>query len=74
MILLRSKEFSAKKDNREDVPEDIMAKVEKTGVVQQDREGRWRIINKRKKKFWSSHYTSKESALAGLRGYFHNKH
>ena len=71
MILLRRKEFSI--DNRETVPEDIMSKVEKSGVIQQDREGRWRIINKDKKKFWTAKYKSKESAEAGLRGYFASK-
>ena len=71
MILLRRKEFST--DNRETVPDDITSKVEKSGVIQQDREGRWRIINKDKKKFWTAKYKSKESAEAGLRGYFASK-
>lgn len=73
MIILRNKEF-AKKDDREDVPSDIMEKAWKTGVVQQDREGRWRIINRQKKKFWNAIYTSREKAEAGLRGYYSNKH
>ena len=31
-------------------------------------------INKDKKKFWTAKYKSKESAEAGLRGYFASKH
>ena len=76
VVLLRGpkKRLFSKVDNREDVPEDIMEKVERTGVIQQDREGKWRIINKKKKKFWDVHFDSKESAQRGLRGFFHAKH
>ena len=73
MIILRNKEF-AKKDDREDVPSDIMEKAWKTGVVQQDREGRWRIINRQKKKYWRQKYSSKEKGLAALAAYHSNKH
>lgn len=71
MIILRSKMFS---DDREKVPEDILEKAKRNGVVQQDREGRWRIINRKKGVYWDSHYESKEKASAALRGYYANKH
>ena len=61
-------------DNREKVPDDILEKANRDGVVQQDRNGVWRIVNRKKKVFWDAHYTSKEAAERGLRGYFHNKH
>lgn len=74
MILLRDRTFAAKKDDRESVPEDIMRKVEETGVIQQDREGRWGIINKRKKVWWTSRYQTRDKALSALRGYQAHKH
>lgn len=74
MIILRNKSFASKVDDREKVPDDILEKANRTGVVQQDREGRWRIINRKKGVYWSSHYTSKEKASAALRGYYANKH
>ena len=72
MILLRNKTFAV--DNREDVPDDIMKKVEESGVIQQDHNGDWRIINKRKKKFWDAHYKDKASAKGALAGYHMHKH
>lgn len=71
MIILRNKIFS---DDREKVPDDIMEKVERTGVVQQDREGKWRIVNKRKKVFWKQVYSSKENGLQALKAYHSSKH
>lgn len=73
MIILRDKTFSTK-ENREKVPEDILEKANKGGVVQQDREGRWRIINRKKGVYWNSHYNSKESAEKSLKAYWANKH
>ena len=61
-------------DNREKVPDDILEKAKKDGVVQQDREGRWRIINRKKGVYWSSVFKSKESGQAALRAYWSNKH
>lgn len=65
-----SKEFS---DNREDVPEDILEKAKKEGVVQKDHNGDWRIVAIKKKKFWVSKYPTKAKAEASLRAYFANK-
>lgn len=72
MASYRIKRFS--KDIREDVPSDIMAKVNSgDGVVQQDHNGDWRIINKRKGKFWSQKYTSRNNAEKSLAAYHANK-
>ncbi len=70
MIVLRNKSFA----EREKVPDDIMEKVERTGVIQQDREGRWRIINKKKREFWSQVYPSKERSKAALAAFHANRH
>lgn len=64
------KEFS---DNREDVPEDILEKAKKEGVVQKDHNGDWRIVAIKKKKFWASKFSSKEKGEASLRAYHANK-
>lgn len=68
MIALR------KRDNREKVPEDILEKAKTGGVVQQDREGQWRIINRKKGVYWNSVYKDKTSAESALRAYWANKH
>lgn len=64
------KEFS---DNREDVPEDILEKAKKEGVVQKDHNGDWRIVAIKKKKFWSPIYSSEEKAKSALAGYHASK-
>lgn len=63
-----------KKDTREDVPQDILDKAYRTGVVQQDREGRWRIVSRQKKKYWTPKYESKEKAQNALKAYQASKH
>ena len=72
MVILRNKNFS--KEAREKVPENIAKKAKEDGVVQEYK-GSWRIVSFKTNPptFWNSHYTSKSSAEAGLRGYFKNK-
>lgn len=72
--LLHPQAKSSLFSEREKVPDDIMEKVEKSGVVQQDREGRWRIINKKKREFWNQIYSSKERGQAALAAYHANRH
>jgi hypothetical protein len=73
MIILRDKTFSTK-ETREKVPKDILEKADRDGVVQQDREGRWRIINRKKGVYWNQIYSSKERGQAALAAYHANRH
>ncbi len=70
MIILRNKSYS----EREKVPDDILEKAKKEGVVQKDHQGRWRIVSIQKKEFWDAIYSSEANAQAALRGYQANKH
>lgn len=73
IFILKRKTFSTKKDNREDVPAELLKKAEKDGVIQ-EYDGSWRIISLKAKKFWDAHYQSKDSAEKALRAYQANKH
>lgn len=64
------KKFS---DAREPVPEDILEKAKKSGVVQKDKDGNWRIINIDGKVFWRAKYSSKEAAERVLQSYHSGK-
>lgn len=59
--------------DREKVPADILEKAKTDGVVQQDKDGNWRIISLKDGEFWNAHYQTKESAKAALRGYHAQK-
>lgn len=69
MIILRQKEY------REKVPSDIAAEGKKSGVVQKDKNGVWRIISYKTNppEFWDAHYDSKEDAEKALSAYHANK-
>ena len=57
---------------RELVPKKIVKKAKKSGVVQQDSEGNWRIINMNAPQgpiYWVPKYSSKEKAENCLRAY-----
>ena len=58
---------------REEVPKKIAKKAEKSGVVQQDSEGHWRIINMHgpggKPIYWKPKYKSREAAENVLKSY-----
>lgn len=71
MIILRQKDYSS----REKVPPEIEEKARKSGVVQQDSSGSWRIISLKTKpaEYWDAHYTSKEDAEKALSAYHANK-
>jgi hypothetical protein len=64
-----------KRNNHETVPQDIAEEGKKSGVVQKDKSGSWRIISYKTNPptFWNAHYKSKESAEASLRAYQANK-
>lgn len=68
-------EKSYSKQDREVVPDDIAKEGKKSGVIQKDKNGDWRIISYKTSPptFWNSHYTSREKAEAALRGYQANK-
>ena len=61
------------KGPREAVPKKIVKKAKKSGVVQKDSNGNWRIINMNGPEghpvFWKPVYKSKESASAALRSF-----
>ena len=77
MIVLRNKLYSRKKNpgDREIVPKDIAEKGRKEGVIQQDKNGKWRIISYKTDPptFWNSTYETKEKAEESLRAYQANK-
>ena len=51
-----------------------MRKAETDGVVQRRPDGKWGIIAKRKRLWWSAGYDSRESAEAALRAYHAGRH
>ena len=60
------------KGPREAVPKKIVKKAKKSGVVQKDQNGNWRIINMNSPQgpvYWKPVYKSKESAENCLRAY-----
>lgn len=69
MIILRQKEY------REKVPSDIAEEGKKSGVIQKDKNGSWRIISYKTNppEFWDAHYDSKEDAEKALSAYHANK-
>ena len=69
-----AKNFSEakKKPSRERVPKKILKKVEKSGVIQKDGDGNWRIINMHNPGgpvYWRAKYASKEKAQNSLRAF-----
>lgn len=59
----------------EKVPSDIAKKGKKSGVVQKDKNGKWRIISYKTNppEFWDAHYDSKSDAESALAAYHANK-
>lgn len=51
-----------------------MRKAETDGVVQRRPDGKWGIIAKRKRLWWTAGYDSRESAEAALRAYHAGRH
>ena len=60
---------------REKVPSDIAKEGKKSGVVQKDKNGKWRIISYKTNppEFWDAHYDTKEDAEKALDAYHANK-
>lgn len=74
------KQKTYSKQDREVVPDDIAEEGKKSGVIQKDKNGDWRIISYKTKtnksgkpEFWDAKYESKEAAEKALGGYFANK-
>lgn len=61
--------------SREKVPSDIAREGKRSGVVQKDKNGDWRIISYKTNppEFWNAHYNSKEDAEKALSAYHANK-
>lgn len=55
--------------NRERVPDDLLEESYRSGVVQRDSNGDWRIINRQSKVFWKPRYDSKQKAENALKAY-----
>lgn len=72
MIILRQKNYSG----REKVPQAIAEKARKSGVVQKDSNGAWRIISLKTSpaEYWDAHYDTREDAEKALAAYHVNKH
>lgn len=60
---------------REKVPSDIAKEGKKSGVVQKDKNGKWRIISYKTNppEFWDAHYASRSDAEDALSAYHANK-
>lgn len=72
MIILRQKNYSGRKK----VPQAIAEKARKSGVVQKDSNGVWRIISLKTSpaEYWDAHYDTREDAEKALAAYHANKH
>ena len=55
--------------NRERVPDDLLEESYRSGVVQRDSNGDWRIINRQSKVFWKPRYDSRQKAENALKAY-----
>ena len=60
---------------REKVPSDIAKEGKKSGVIQKDKNGVWRIISYKTNppEFWDAHYDTREDAEKALDAYHANK-
>ena len=67
----KQKQFSS----REKVPSDIAKEGKKSGVIQKDKNGVWRIISYKTNppEFWDAHYDTREDAEKALDAYHANK-
>ena len=68
--VITKKTFS---ETREKVPEKILEKAKKDGVIQKDSDGNWRIISLKSGEFWNTKYSSREKAESALAAYHANK-
>lgn len=72
-VLAGDIEMPVPKEPREEVPKKIVKKAEKSGVVQKDSNGNWRIINMHgpggKAIYWKNKFHSKEAGERCLRAY-----
>ena len=72
----KNKEAKAKQfSDREKVPSDIAKEGKKSGVIQKDKKGYWRIISYKTNppEFWDAHYDTREDAEKALDAYHANK-
>lgn len=72
----KKKEAKAKQfSDREKVPSDIAKEGKKSGVIQKDKNGKWRIISYKTNppEFWNAHYDTRKDAEKALDAYHANK-
>lgn len=67
---LKNKVFSG----REKVSKELLKEAKKSGVIQKDSNGNWRIISIQAGEFWDAKYETREKAEAALAAYHANRH
>lgn len=67
---LKKKVFSG----REKVSKELLKEAKKSGVIQKDSNGNWRIISIQAGEFWDAKYETREKAEAALAAYHANRH
>lgn len=67
---LKKKIFSG----REKVSKELLKEAKKSGVIQKDSNGNWRIISIKAGEFWDAKYETREKAEAALAAYHANRH
>ena len=66
----KQKEFSG----REKVSKSILKEAKKSGVIQKDASGNWRIISMKSGEYWNAKYETREKAEKALAAYHANRH
>lgn len=59
---------------REKVSKELLKEAKKSGVIQKDSNGNWRIISIQAGEFWDAKYETREKAEAALAAYHANRH
>lgn len=67
---LKKKVFSG----HEKVSKELLKEAKKSGVIQKDSNGNWRIISIQAGEFWDAKYETREKAEAALAAYHANRH
>lgn len=71
-------ENNPKKDKlfsgREKVSKENLKEAKKSGVIQKDSDGNWRIISLKAGEYWDAKYETREKAEAALAAYHANRH
>jgi hypothetical protein len=68
--MYKIKRFSV---TQESCPKEMLERAKKSGVIQKDKNGDWRIISLKKGTLWNSKYQSEASAKKALAAYHIHK-